>query len=289
MEMFLQNFVTVLIIIMASDVGGNQRRDTDGMVIYVGEGGGGMFNTPYFDQEMVTNYTVQVGHSVKLSCIVRQIGSKTVSWVRKFDSAILSVDDMLVTFDDRISIDKVSYLSQWSLHIISAVPSDSGQYECQVSTEHKLSKIVNLSVMVPSLAIDGSPSILASAGSNITLKCTVKGASHATNISWFYQNVDGSKNRLKEDKEKIVQTGPGSWMLVRVGPDSAGNYSCSTHTSNTAIVTINVVDGERIPEAMLEEELKSYSSSATNCLSAVTFPLPIALFITSRMILLLKP
>ena len=40
-----------------------------------------------------------------------------VSWVRKFDSAILSVDDMLVTFDDRISIDKVSYLSQWSLNI----------------------------------------------------------------------------------------------------------------------------------------------------------------------------
>ena len=69
----------------------------------------------------------------------------------------------------------------------------------------------------------------------------------------------------------------GSWMLVRVGPDSAGNYSCSTHTSNTAIVTINVVDGqfeenfkfcvlkitisgERIPESMLEEDLKSYSS-----------------------------
>ena len=43
-----------------TDVGGNQRRDTDGMVIYVGEGGGGMFNTPYFDQEMVSNYTVQV-------------------------------------------------------------------------------------------------------------------------------------------------------------------------------------------------------------------------------------
>ena len=95
-------------------------------------------------------------------------------------------------------------------------------------------------------------------------------------------------------------------MLVRVGPDSAGNYSCSTHTSNTATVTINVVDGqfeenfmfcvlkilflgERIPEAMLEEELKSYSSAATNCLSAVTFPLQIALFITCRMILLLKP
>ena len=42
------------------DVGGNHRSDTDGTVIYVGDGIEGMFNTPYFDQEMLTNYTVQV-------------------------------------------------------------------------------------------------------------------------------------------------------------------------------------------------------------------------------------
>ena len=42
------------------DAGGKQRRETDGTVIYIGDGGGGMFNTPYFDQEMQTNYTVQV-------------------------------------------------------------------------------------------------------------------------------------------------------------------------------------------------------------------------------------
>ena len=83
----------------------------------------------------------------------------------------------------------------------SAKPSDSGHYECQVSTEHKLSKIVTLNVVgkfrfeskylitfdnftVPTLAIEGSPSILASAGSNITLKCSVKGESSLTKISW---------------------------------------------------------------------------------------------------------
>ena len=33
------------------------------------------------------------------------------------DSAILSVDDMLVTYSDRISILKTSYLSQWQLSI----------------------------------------------------------------------------------------------------------------------------------------------------------------------------
>ena len=43
---------------------------------------------------------------------------------------------------------------------------------------------IRIFVKVPTLAIDGSPSILASAGSNITLKCTVKGANKTPNISW---------------------------------------------------------------------------------------------------------
>ena len=58
MKVFIKNLNNL------ADFGGNQRWDTDGMVIYVGEGGGGMFNTPYFDQEMVTNYTVQVKMNV---------------------------------------------------------------------------------------------------------------------------------------------------------------------------------------------------------------------------------
>ena len=76
----------------------------------------------------------------------------------------------------------------------------------------------------------------------------------------FYENVDSPRKRLKEEKGKLVQTGPGklndfcfwetlliaagSWLLLRVGANSGGNYSCSTHTSITAVVTINIVDGQ---------------------------------------------
>ena len=37
--------------------------DTEGedMVIYVGEGMNGIYNMPYFDNSMKTNFTVQVG------------------------------------------------------------------------------------------------------------------------------------------------------------------------------------------------------------------------------------
>ena len=40
-----------------------------------------------------------------------------MSWIRKHDGAILSVDDMLVKYDERIEIEKKSYLSQWNLKI----------------------------------------------------------------------------------------------------------------------------------------------------------------------------
>jgi len=253
----------VFFVMVTKEVGCKYKRDHEGMLVYVGDDRDQTFNTPYFDQEMITNYTVQVGHSVSLSCIVRQIGSKTVSWVRKFDSAILSVDDMLVTFDSRINIDKTSYLSDWSLNIRLAEPSDSGMYECQISTEPKKSKLVSLLVTVPTLTIDGSPSILTSVGSNITLKCTVKTGDPPDNLSWFHQHLDGAKYELKQVKNRVIQTGKGSWTLVRVTAESAGNYSCSTHASNTAVVTLDVVDRGGIPEAMLEEELKSYTSSSS--------------------------
>jgi len=240
--------------------GRNSRSDNDGMLIYVGEGINEIYNMPYFDNTMKTNFSVQAGHRVEMACIVRQIGSKTVSWIRKGDGAILSVDDMLVQNDERMEIEKTSYLSQWTLKIRSAEPSDAGQYECQISTEQKLSKIVRLSVTVPSLSIEGSPSILASAGSNITLRCIVRGDAHKTPISWHFQQQDGSIIKLKEKENSIIKTGPGSLLLLRVGGRSAGNYSCSSHKSNTATVSINVVDGERTPEAMLEEEMKLHTS-----------------------------
>ena len=42
------------------EVGCKYKRDHEGMLVYVGEDGEQAFNTPYFDKEMITNYTVQV-------------------------------------------------------------------------------------------------------------------------------------------------------------------------------------------------------------------------------------
>ena len=76
-------------------------------------------------------------------------------------------------------------------------------------------------------------------------------------------------------------------LLLKVGPHSAGNYSCSSHKSNTATVSINVVDGGRksykltqpdllltsgelTPEAMLEEDMKLVTSGSPHLTLALS-------------------
>ena len=93
----------------------------------------------------------------------------------------------------------------------------------------------------------------------------------------------------------------GSLLLVKVGPHSAGNYSCSSHKSNSATVSINVVDGGRhliynhhisppptpgelTPEAMLEEDMKLLSSGQS---SPLTVP-AIARYLLSSLFSLLS-
>ena len=42
-----------------------------------------------------------------------------------------------------------------------------------------------------------------------------------------------------------------SMLLLRVEPNSAGNYTCSSHKSNTATVSINVVHGISIKKLFM--------------------------------------
>ena len=56
------------VICLGSVVGGPDTQEED-MVIYVGEGMNGIYNMPYFDNSMKTNFTVQVRICNKKSLI----------------------------------------------------------------------------------------------------------------------------------------------------------------------------------------------------------------------------
>lgn len=54
--------------------------------------GGTFFAGPYLDGSGVSNVTTQIGTHAYLPCKVKQLGNKSVSWVRVRDDHILTVD-----------------------------------------------------------------------------------------------------------------------------------------------------------------------------------------------------
>lgn len=167
----------------------------------------GLYSGPYFDLEEMkiprefmqnggdvlsgrTNITTQIGSSAILPCVVKQVGSNTVSWVRKRDSHILTVDKTVFISDPRFRILRLEESgNDWDLHIKPVRQRDIGFYECQISTINKMSFRVYLNVIVPDVIIEGSPDIHAQSGSSVTLKCLIKNAIQEPNaISWYKDN-----------------------------------------------------------------------------------------------------
>ena len=88
-----------------------------------------------------------------LECAVANIDSAlssvTVSWLRWSDMSVLSVGGFVFSSDPRLRV-LVTQLSpsavSWSLSITPVQPGDSGDYQCQINTEPKLSLDVTLTV-----------------------------------------------------------------------------------------------------------------------------------------------
>lgn len=70
-----------------------------------------------------------------------------VSWIRKRDLHILTVGILTYTNDQRFQAMHSDGSDEWTLKITSPQVRDSGTYECQVSTEPKISQAYRLSVV----------------------------------------------------------------------------------------------------------------------------------------------
>ena len=70
-----------------------------------------------------------------------------VTWLRKRDAHVLTVGLFSYTSDQRFTPLHSEGSPDWVLKITSPQKRDSGIYECQVSTEPKISRAFNLSVV----------------------------------------------------------------------------------------------------------------------------------------------
>jgi hypothetical protein len=70
-----------------------------------------------------------------------------VSWIRKRDLHIMTIGILTYTNDQRYQAIHTEGSDEWSLRVTSPQPRDSGVYECQVSTEPKISQAYRLNVV----------------------------------------------------------------------------------------------------------------------------------------------
>jgi len=127
---------------------------------------------PYFG-DAETDIIVQQGEAAFFNCHVFNLANQTVSWMRKYDGYPLFIGHVKYISDQRFEL--VSRRrGQNTLKLKFTNASDAGNFECQVSTNPKISQVFKLTVVVPSVSVEGQQEKHVMAGSPVQLKCYIK-------------------------------------------------------------------------------------------------------------------
>lgn len=224
---------------------------------------------PYFDLSSPTNVTAQLGTHAYLPCRIFNLGNRSISWIRSRDSHILTVDRYTFIADERFQAWHEPATETWTLQVKYVQARDEGRYECQVSTEPKMSHFVYFTVVTPLVHIAGGPEMYVKSGSTVTLKCFISAALKQPEYIFWYQEKE---RVIEEDREGGRQiyveriagdTTIGTLLIPRASPRDQGIYFCSPASLPSANITLHVLNGEH-PAAMHHGKgVKGHSPSLT--------------------------
>ncbi|XP_022657369.1 uncharacterized protein LOC111248754 isoform X4 [Varroa destructor] len=133
---------------------------------------------PSFDNSTASIVTAVIGRTAFLPCTVRNLGDRTVSWIRRADLSVLSVGRDRYIQDRRFQVMASATglpLSSWALQLAYPSPGDSGVYECQLGSVPKISRHVTLRVIARTARIWGGPQLYVNSGSGVNLTCQLTG------------------------------------------------------------------------------------------------------------------
>ncbi|XP_071534548.1 protein amalgam-like isoform X2 [Panulirus ornatus] len=209
---------------------------------------------PYF-LPTPTEVTTPEGVPANLTCGVRHLGDRKVSWIRRKDLHVLTTGDFTYTTANKFRALHLPGSPYWTLQVDNPTVSDSGIYECQVSTQPKIFNKFTLTVVVPNATITGVREMFMKAGSDINITCVIKGAIRGAPITWYHvlprppQTTEQVEEIKKSDRggvQVVTDKHAGtSWLLVtRATWRDAGNYTCAPDYAKPASVSVHVLDGE---------------------------------------------
>jgi len=204
---------------------------------------------PQLDKSQSGNVTAVLDKTAILNCRVKFIGNKTVSWLRHFDTHLLTIGRYTYTSDLRFKAIHKVHSEDYLLHIKPVLMRDAGLYECQISTTPIISHYVFLDVTEPETEILGGPEIYIEGGSTLNLTCVIRGSPEPPSYVFWRQgdkivSYDSERGGVTVITEKGDNT--ASYLLIQnARPQDSGIYSCSPSTGNPRQVNVHVIKGEQ--------------------------------------------
>ncbi|XP_068212786.1 protein amalgam-like isoform X2 [Palaemon carinicauda] len=227
---------------------------------------------PYFDNSTRGSVIGAVGRTVFLHCRVKHLGDRAVTWIRKQDVHVLTVGLFTYTTDDRFTALHSEGSDDWTLRISSAQVSDSGTYECQVSTEPKISRSFKLQVVEAAAHISDPREIHMVSGSNINLTCSVTGSPEPPQYMYWFRGTTlinySSRGGISVVTDKHSRT--SRLVVTRATIGDSGNYTCAPANAEPASVSVYILNGEH-PEALQGCEKTSVHCQSFLCLMILGF------------------
>ncbi|KAL5279047.1 LSAMP.2 family protein [Megaselia abdita] len=173
--------------------------------------------------EVLQNVTIPVGREAVLQCVVDNLQTYKIAWLRVDTQTILTIQNHVITKNHRMSITHAEKRA-WVLRIRDVKESDKGWYMCQINTDPMKSQVGYLDVVVPPDILDypTSTDMVIGEGSNTTLKCAATG-SPVPVITW--RRESGEPIPITAGQDVISYN--GSYLTIsKVNRLNMGAYLC---------------------------------------------------------------
>ncbi|XP_060526995.1 uncharacterized protein LOC132702420 [Cylas formicarius] len=260
---------------------------------------------PFFDDVSRREIEATEGQTLVIPCTVRNLyKDKVVSWIRTRDLHILTSGRHTFSSDFRFeALHTDSSGDFWGLRIRGVRQSDSGQYECQVNTDPKMSLAVKLSVSVPGTLdsadlskwlgkaeIAGPKEVFVQYGSTFFLQCKVhpildqsfilgQQANRRPDVWWLHEDTQISveaqigkifiETTYNEEDEVINSR----LHFFHVSWQDEGAYTCMRPSVKRDSVRIIVVEAEPSEAMQRDYPISSTSVNRCACTMMKIFPL----------------
>ncbi|ESO11047.1 hypothetical protein HELRODRAFT_123056, partial [Helobdella robusta] len=193
------------------------------------------------------NVTSHQGDRAMLTCIVSNLGTKSVSWKRQGDSHPLTIGNSAFVSDSRLSVNFNQVSDEWSLIIQDIKLADEGVYVCLVTTKDlKYNASATVWLNVKTIQISGTTYV--EVGQTINLSCNVTGRPLPPHhVTWYKDDeviiFDPRQSKVKVNQTLFQNNYVSRLEITRVVSIDTAWYTCRSSNDDSDSIHVQVLNG----------------------------------------------